>query len=99
MPVAAAHMAEGRTDHELGVASPAGVGERRRRLGRRGAPKLVLGIVDQVRHDEILEVLQGNPVTKAGSPQLQCFHSLDLQVHPGIGEHTEKELRAPCKDS
>jgi hypothetical protein len=70
MPVAAAQMAERRTHHELGAASPASIGENwfRRGLGCWRAPELMLYIVNQVRlcvvnqvrHIEILGFYNAN---------------------------------------
>src|SRR5262249_27270047 len=58
MAAGAAKVAECRSHHELGAAPPTGVREGRltSRLGCRRAPKLVLRVMDQVRHGRSLEL-------------------------------------------
>ncbi len=56
------NVTESRSNHKLGAASPAGVGQ----AGifpwraRRGAPELVLYIVNYIRHEGILNLCKAN---------------------------------------
>lgn len=90
MTVRPTDVAEGGPDHELGSATAAGIGVCGWVLGKGRAPKLLLSVTDQIRHEKSPIILVGNPVTKCVFLQMQCFDE-------GIGDSLDKVGRVRGK--